>query len=82
MLQAEIALDTERTSIEAFAEDYRRKNPARTRALPSGDDELARVVLTATPRFLRADGFHGFRPVILHAADLLDLRADTDASAT
>ena len=71
MLQARVTLLTDPQAIDAFAADYRRKNPERTRELPSGDDELARVVLSAEPIFLRADGFGGFRPVILRADDLM-----------
>lgn len=75
MLQARVTLLTEPAAIDAFAADYLRKNPARTRPLPAGDDELARVILSAAPMFLRADGFGGFRPVILRAADLVTAHA-------
>ena len=71
MLQAEVELRTDAESIETFAADYRQKNPERTRALPSAEDEIARVVLLARPTFLRADGFRGFRPVILRELDLI-----------
>ncbi len=71
MLQAQVTLITDPAAIDAFAADYLRKNPARTRPLPSGDDDLARVVLSAQPTFLRADGFGGFRPIILRADDLV-----------
>lgn len=71
MLQARVTLLTDPAAIDAFAADYRRKNPARTRALPSGQDELARVILSAEPTLLRADGFRGFRPVILRVEDLV-----------
>lgn len=75
MLQARVTLVTEPAAIDEFAADYRRKNPERTRPLPAGDDELARVILSAAPTFLRADGFGGFRPVILRAADLVAAHA-------
>jgi nitroimidazol reductase NimA-like FMN-containing flavoprotein (pyridoxamine 5'-phosphate oxidase superfamily) len=71
MLQGRVKILTDPAAIDAFAADYHRKNPARTRPLPSGTDELARAVLEAEPTFLRADGFRGFRPVILRADDLL-----------
>ena len=72
MLQARVALRTDAEAIAAFAADYARKNPARTRALPTGEDGTPRVVLEATPILVRADGFRGFRPVILRAEALLD----------
>jgi nitroimidazol reductase NimA-like FMN-containing flavoprotein (pyridoxamine 5'-phosphate oxidase superfamily) len=71
MLQARVEILTDPAAIDAFAADYHRKNPARTRPLPSGTDELARAVLLAEPTFLRADGFPGFRPVILRSDELL-----------
>src|SRR5262245_8529375 len=40
MVQARVTLLTDPAAIDAFAAAYRRKNPARTRALPSGDDIL------------------------------------------
>jgi nitroimidazol reductase NimA-like FMN-containing flavoprotein (pyridoxamine 5'-phosphate oxidase superfamily) len=70
MVQARVTLLTDPEAIEAFAADYRRKNPARTRPLPSGDDELPRAILSAEPMLVRADGFRGFRPVILRGDDL------------
>jgi nitroimidazol reductase NimA-like FMN-containing flavoprotein (pyridoxamine 5'-phosphate oxidase superfamily) len=72
MLQAEVSLLEDPESIEAFNAAYRLKNPARTRSLPSGDEEIARVVLVARPRLLRADGFRGFRPIILRADELTE----------
>lgn len=71
MVQARVTLVSDPTAIDAFAADYRRKNPARTRPLPSSRDDLARVVLSAEPTLVRADGFAGFRPVILRADDLV-----------
>ncbi len=71
MLQARIELHPEAEAIAAFAEEYARKNPARTRAMPGADGEVARVVLEATPLLVRADGFRGFRPVILRGEALL-----------
>jgi hypothetical protein len=70
MLQARVTLLTDPRAIDAFAADYRRKNPARTRPLPSGDDDLPRAILSAEPTLLRADGFRGFRPTILRGDDL------------
>ena len=75
MVQARVTLLTDPAAIDAFADAYRRKNPARTRPLPSGDDDLARVILAAEPTLVRADGFRGFRPVILRANDLVTPRA-------
>jgi nitroimidazol reductase NimA-like FMN-containing flavoprotein (pyridoxamine 5'-phosphate oxidase superfamily) len=71
MLQARVTLVTDPAAIDAFAADYRRKNPRRERALPSSADALDRVVLSAAPILLRADGFRGFRPLILREADLV-----------
>jgi nitroimidazol reductase NimA-like FMN-containing flavoprotein (pyridoxamine 5'-phosphate oxidase superfamily) len=71
MVQARVTLLTDPSAIDAFAAEYRRKNPARTRPLPSGGDDLARAVLAAEPSLVRADGFAGSRPVILRAADLV-----------
>ena len=70
MVQARVSVVTDPAAIDAFAADYRRKNPARTRPLPSGDDQLARAILSAEPTLVRADGFAGFRPIILRAEDL------------
>jgi nitroimidazol reductase NimA-like FMN-containing flavoprotein (pyridoxamine 5'-phosphate oxidase superfamily) len=71
MLQARVTLLTDPAAIDAFAADYRRKNPARTRPMPSSADDLERTILSAEPTFLRADGFDGFRPVILRADELV-----------
>jgi len=71
MVQARVTLNADPAAIGAFADAYRRKNPARTRPLPSGDDDVPRVILDAEPIFLRADGFAGFKPIILRADDLL-----------
>jgi hypothetical protein len=78
MLQARITILTDPRAIDRFAADYRRKNPSRTRPLPSGDDDLPRAILSAEPMLVRADGFRGFRPVILRGDDLRsgDLRVD------
>ena len=76
MLQARVELSTDAEAIAAFAADYARKNPSRTRALPTGEDGTPRVILDATPLLVRADGFRGFRPVILRAAALLDAADD------
>jgi hypothetical protein len=78
MVQARVTLLTDPQAIDAFAADYRRKNPVRIRPLPSGDDDLPRVILSAEPMLVRADGFRGFRPVILRGDDLRtdDVRAD------
>jgi nitroimidazol reductase NimA-like FMN-containing flavoprotein (pyridoxamine 5'-phosphate oxidase superfamily) len=70
MVQAHVTLLTDPADIDAFAAAYRLKNPARTRPLPSGDDALPRVVLSAAPTLVRADGFAGFRPIVLRGADL------------
>ena len=70
MVQARVTLVTDPAAIDAFAADYHRKNPARTRPLPSRHDDLARVILAAEPTLVRGDGFTGFRPVILRGADL------------
>ena len=78
MLQAEIAILDDRETIEAFNTAYLRKNPGRTRSLPSGEKAIARVVLAAHPRLLRADGFRGFRPIILRAEELLDGNVTAD----
>jgi nitroimidazol reductase NimA-like FMN-containing flavoprotein (pyridoxamine 5'-phosphate oxidase superfamily) len=71
MVQARVTLIDDPAAIDTFAEEYRRKNPARTRPLPSSADDLARVILSAEPTLVRADGFAGFRPVILRANDLV-----------
>jgi nitroimidazol reductase NimA-like FMN-containing flavoprotein (pyridoxamine 5'-phosphate oxidase superfamily) len=71
MIQARVTLLTDPAAIDAFAEAYRRKNPARTRPLPSSDDVLPRAILDAEPTLVRADGFAGFRPIILRAEDLV-----------
>ena len=47
--EIKVTLLTDPASIDAFAADYQRKNPARTRPLPSSDDELQRVILAAEP---------------------------------
>ena len=73
MLQARITILDDAASIEAFNAAYHEKNPARTRALPTGDEEIGRVVLVGEPLLLRADGFRGFRPVILRAPDLAEV---------
>lgn len=78
MLQARVTLLTDSQAIDAFAADYRRKNPARTRPLPSGDDDLPRVILSAEPMLVRADGFRGFRPIILRGDDLRTDDVPTD----
>jgi len=65
MLQARVEVQTDAEVIARFAEDYAPKNPGRTRAMPAGEDGTPRVVLEATPLLVRADGFRGFRPVIL-----------------
>ena len=70
MLQARIELDRSPEAIAAFAEAYARKNPARTRAMPGAGEDVPRVILEATPLLVRADGFRGFRPVILRAEAL------------
>lgn len=70
MVQAHVTLVADPSAIDAFAADYLRKNPARTRPLPSGRDGLPRVILIAEPTLVRADGFAGFRPVILRGDDL------------
>jgi nitroimidazol reductase NimA-like FMN-containing flavoprotein (pyridoxamine 5'-phosphate oxidase superfamily) len=72
MVQARVSLLTDPTAIDAFAADYRRKNPARSRPLPAGDTDVARAILLAEPTLVRADGFAGFRPVILRAEDLAE----------
>jgi pyridoxamine 5'-phosphate oxidase-like protein len=72
MLQARLTLLTDPAAIEAFGAAYLQKNPARTRPLPAADDDLARVVLLAEPLLLRADGFRGYRPLILRAAELAE----------
>jgi len=71
MVQARVKLVTDPAAIDTFAVEYRRKNPARTRPLPSGDDALPRAILEAEPTLVRADGFAGFRPIILRAEDLV-----------
>ena len=81
MLQARVELRTDAEAIAAFAADYARKNPSRTRALPTSEDGTPRVILEATPLLVRADGFRGFRPVILGAAALLDLPDGDGAGA-
>jgi nitroimidazol reductase NimA-like FMN-containing flavoprotein (pyridoxamine 5'-phosphate oxidase superfamily) len=75
MIQGRVSVLTDPDEIDAFAAAYRIKNPARTRPLPSGDDDLARAVLLVEPTLLRADGFTGFRPIVLRAADLVMPRA-------
>jgi nitroimidazol reductase NimA-like FMN-containing flavoprotein (pyridoxamine 5'-phosphate oxidase superfamily) len=70
MVQARVSVLTDPAEIDAFAAAYRRKNPERTRPIPRGDDGLPRAILLAEPTLVRADGFAGFRPVILREADL------------
>lgn len=77
MLQATVAIVTDAAAIDAFAADYRRKNPARTRPLPAGGDELARAILVAEPSLVRADGFRGGRPIILRDDELMTARGQT-----
>jgi len=77
MVQARVSLLGDADAIDAFAADYRRKNPARTRPLPTGSDSLERVVLLAEPTLVRADGFAGYRPIVLRGDELIE-----DAVAT
>lgn len=70
MVQARITMTDDSNAIDAFGVDYRRKNPARTRPLPTGSDSLARVILLAEPTLVRADGFAGYRPIVLRGDDL------------
>ena len=73
MLQARDSLHEDAEAIAGFVADYARKNPERTRSFATGEDGIARVVLEATPYLVRADGFRGFRPVILRAPDLAEV---------